>query len=252
MKLIMGLGNLNQPDDGDRGNTDMKLIVGLGNPELKYMTTRHNAGYWIVDKLATTYGAHYARSRDMFADVAKTNINGEAVLLAKPTTYMNLSGQAFQAITHWYKLELDQCIVVHDDVALPLGRLRYQKGGGAGGQHGIESIIRMMGGNKGFDRLKFGVGPDPGGDRRADYVLSSVPEADRELKDKMIALATESLHLWLREGATVASNKFNATDLRPAPPPPPPTTPTETPPETPPPAAGVDARRCPTPTSTRP
>ncbi len=199
----------------------MKLVVGLGNPELRYMMTRHNAGFWVVDKLATEYGANYNRSTSLHADVAKCGIQGESVVLAKPVTYMNLSGRAVQAILHWYKIPIDNCLVIHDDVALPLGKIRFQSGGSAGGQHGVESIIEMMGGNKSFDRLKFGVGPDPGGERRADYVLSAVPESDRDLREKIIKLAHDSVIVWLKESALNASNKFNGMDLRPQPPKPP-------------------------------
>lgn len=195
----------------------MKLIVGLGNPDAKYAMTRHNAGFWVVDKLATIYGATFAKSSNQHAETAKTSIQGVPVLLAKPSTYMNLSGRAVQAILHWYKMSVDDCLVIHDDVSLPLGRLRFQQGGGAGGQHGVESIIEMLGGNKSFHRLKYGVGPDPGGDRRADYVLSGVPESDREMRDKIIDIAGDGVVLWLREGMLNTANKFNGTDLRPKP-----------------------------------
>jgi peptidyl-tRNA hydrolase, PTH1 family len=195
----------------------MKLIVGLGNPEPKYMTTRHNAGFWVVEKIATKYGAGFNRQSNLNADVCKTSIEGLPAVLAKPLTYMNLSGRAVQSILHWYKIAVEDCIIVHDDVSLPLGKIRFQQGGGAGGQHGIESIIEMLGGNKGFDRLKFGVGPDPGGDRRADYVLSAVPDWDRDLRDQMISLAADGLLLWLCNGLKTASNKYNGMDLRPKP-----------------------------------
>jgi peptidyl-tRNA hydrolase, PTH1 family len=180
--------------------------------------TRHNAGFWIIDQIATKYGAAFNRSSSLNADLSKTTIDGESVVLAKPLTYMNLSGRAVQSILHWYKIPVENCIIVHDDVSLPLGKIRFQQGGGAGGQHGIESIIEMLGGNKGFDRLKFGVGPDPGGDRRADYVLSPVPQSDQELREQVIATAAEGLLLWLRSGLKIASNKYNGMDLRPKPP----------------------------------
>src|SRR6185369_7117687 len=135
----------------------MKIIVGLGNPELRYYSTRHNAGFRVVDLLATELGAHFKVANDLKADVAKVNYKTHTVLLAKPKTYMNLSGDAVQRILHWYKADLSALLVIHDDVSLPLGRLRLQKGGGAGGQHGVESIIECLGGRKEFDRLKVGV-----------------------------------------------------------------------------------------------
>jgi peptidyl-tRNA hydrolase, PTH1 family len=193
----------------------MKLIVGLGNPEPRYFTTRHNAGFWTVDRLAIAGGARFNQAKNLYAHVTKVNIHGEDVVLAQPDTYMNLSGQAVQAILHWYKIAPQDLLVVHDDVALPLGKIRYQSGGGAGGQHGVENIIQMLGGNKGFDRLKIGVGPDPGGDRRADYVLSPIPEADRELKEKVLSLVVESIDMWVTRGAIDTMNKYNKMDLRP-------------------------------------
>ncbi len=199
----------------------MKLVVGLGNPELRYMLTRHNAGFWVVDEIATKYGASYQRYKDLHSDIAKVQAESGALLLAKPQTYMNLSGRAVQAILHWYKLENEDLIVVHDDVALPLGKIRIQSGGGAGGQHGIENTIQMLGGAKNFDRIKIGVGPDPGGDRRADYVLSPIPHEDNELKEKVLQMAVQAISLWLKEGPKAAANRFNGMDLRPPPPPPP-------------------------------
>jgi PTH1 family peptidyl-tRNA hydrolase len=196
----------------------MKLIVGLGNPGLKYMFSRHNAGFWVVDKIATTCGAHYERAAKLFCDLAKINLGGQQVIIAKPDTYMNESGKAVQAILNWYKIDLAELMVVHDDVALPLGKLRFQNTRGAGGQHGIEDIIQMLGGTTQFDRLKFGVGPDPGGDRRADYLLSPLSEADRPLRDQMIELCARALNVYLDKGIQVAMNEFNNIDLRPPPP----------------------------------
>jgi PTH1 family peptidyl-tRNA hydrolase len=203
----------------------MKLIVGLGNPEPQYALTRHNAGFWVVDALATACGASFDLSKDLQARITKTPLAGHSVVLAKPVTYMNLSGRAVQAILHWYKIEPDDMLVVHDDVSLPLGKIRYQHGAGAGGQHGVENIIQMLGGNKAFNRLKFGVGPDPGGDRRANYVLQILPAADMQMRDKVISLCTESIELYLREGLQAAANKYNGLDLRPPPPAPPPQAP---------------------------
>jgi PTH1 family peptidyl-tRNA hydrolase len=199
----------------------MKLIVGLGNPEPKYMMTRHNAGFWVVDQIATTYGASYNRASNLQSDVSKTSIDGNAVVLAKPITYMNLSGRAVQSILHWYKISTEDCLIVHDDVSLPLGKIRLQEGGGAGGQHGIENIIDQLGGNKAFNRLKVGVGPDPGGDRRADYVLSAIPESESEMREKAITLAKDAVLQWLCSDLKTAANKFNGVDLRPKPEPPP-------------------------------
>ena len=191
----------------------MKLIVGLGNPGPQYLSTRHNAGYRIVDALGTISGAHYSSKRDLRCDLAKVQLSGQEVLLAKPTTYMNLSGESVVAILHWYKLPRKDMLVIHDDVSLPLGRIRLQKNGGAGGQHGVESIIECFGGAKDFDRLKFGVGPDPGGSDRANFVLSRIPESDRELLDRSASLAVDAVITWIREGIQHAMNQFNGVRL---------------------------------------
>ncbi len=192
----------------------MKLIVGLGNPGLEYRFTRHNAGFWVVDALATTSGAQYFRSAKLHCDTARLTLQGQDLLLIKPDTYMNLSGKAVAAALNWYKCQLCDLLVVHDDVSMPLGKLRYQKGGGAGGQHGIESIIEHLGEGKSFDRLKVGVGPDPGGQRRADYVLSPLSENEKQLAESIVGLAAKSLSCWAKDGTQACMNQFNGEDLR--------------------------------------
>ena len=188
----------------------MKAIVGLGNPGLEYQSTRHNAGFVVLDELVgTVAGASFSHKSRLLAQIASLTIAGEDVLLVKPSTYMNLSGQAVCRVIAWYKISLAQLLVVHDDVSLPLGKLRFQKNGGAGGQHGIESIMECLGGRSEFDRLKVGVGPDPGGDARANYVLSPVPAADRELFHRSVALATQALGFWVSQDTDKAMNQFN-------------------------------------------
>jgi PTH1 family peptidyl-tRNA hydrolase len=194
------------------------------------MMTRHNAGFWVTDRLATKYGAEKFRYEAKFeAYVLKAQIAGEGVWLAQPNTYMNLSGQTVVTLLNFYKIDPSDLLVIHDDVALPLGKLRVQSGGGAGGQHGIENIIQRLGGAKNFDRIKFGVGPDPGGARRADFVLSAFAPEQFDLKDKMIGIAADAAEMWVRSGWKEVANKFNGLDYQPPPPPPP--TPPATPPE---------------------
>lgn len=191
----------------------MKVIVGLGNPELKYHSTRHNAGFRVIDRLGIASGAHFSCKRDLSCDLAKIQIGGHEVLLVKPTTYMNLSGRSVAAVLHWYKVPRSELLVVHDDVSLPLGRIRLQKNGGAGGQHGVESIIECLGGAKEFNRLKFGVGPDPGGSERANYVLSSFPAGQLELLERSLELSADAVVAYLREGIVNAMNRFNGMQL---------------------------------------
>lgn len=199
----------------------MKVIAGLGNPGIEYFHTRHNAGFRVIDELATrlaraddtSFGAHFLHKKDLFADIAKVTFSDEDLLLVKPTTYMNLSGQAVAAILHWYKIDSARLLIVHDDVSLPLGKLRFQQGGGAGGQHGVESILEYCGSNQAFERLKIGVGPDPGGDKRADFVLTPIGSADCLLFKKVIETAALAVTAWLNVGIEKAMNKFNGLDL---------------------------------------
>jgi PTH1 family peptidyl-tRNA hydrolase len=200
----------------------MKVIVGLGNPGHEYELTRHNAGFRLLEEVARhntgstavglfgiTNGADWKIDKKLQAQINKTKLAGEDVVLTKPLTYMNLSGQAVLAVLNWFKVSAEDLLIVHDDVSLNLGRLRFQSGGGAGGQHGVESIIASLGGRKDFDRLKFGVGPDPGGDVRANYVLSRIPEVDRELFEKCLAVAREGLVSWVKNGMQRTMNTFN-------------------------------------------
>jgi len=174
----------------------------------------------VVDELAARSGAHFGNKRDLSCDLAKVELLGDQVVLVKPTTFMNLSGRAVQAVLRWFKVESEQMMIIHDDVSLPLGRIRLQAGGGAGGQHGIESVIQSLGGSTRFDRLKVGVGPDPGGDVRGDYVLSPFPQSDAELVEKVVAAAADAASSWLRSGIKEAMNGHNGINLAPAPPPP--------------------------------
>lgn len=186
----------------------LKLIVGLGNPEPRYDMTRHNAGFQLIDALATKSGASLANSKNMQAHIAKIKYLGQDVILAKPMTYMNLSGQAVAAIMNFYKIERQNLIVSHDEVALNLGIIRLAKGGGSAGNHGIESIIACLGYND-FNRLRIGIGPDPGGAVRAHYVLSVFPPDEQDHLNKVIDVCIQSIDEWMRNGILDAMNKFN-------------------------------------------
>lgn len=191
----------------------IKLVAGLGNPEPKYEMTRHNAGFMLADSVATKYGADFRVNNALQGAVAKAKADKHDLLILKPHTYMNLSGRSVQAVLHWFKIDPSDMLVAHDDVSLPLGIIRFQRGGGAGGQHGVESILGCIPGKQ-FDRLKIGVGPDPGGARRADYVLSSPPPEDLQLYADVIARAAQGVDEWIRNGVTTAMNKYNGMNLR--------------------------------------
>jgi peptidyl-tRNA hydrolase, PTH1 family len=193
----------------------LKAIIGLGNPGIKYEATRHNAGFEVLDHLSCVEfnSEQFKKNERLFSQIALIAKPNNQLLLAKPTTYMNDSGKSLLAIKNWYKLVLKDILVIHDDVSLPLGKIRLQKEGGAGGQHGIESIINSLGGNKGFNRLKIGVGPDPGGERRADYVLQKLKKEEKILLKEVIDLATEAIVIWLNAGIDQAMNQFNGLDI---------------------------------------
>jgi PTH1 family peptidyl-tRNA hydrolase len=191
----------------------MKILFGLGNPGAQYELTRHNVGFRLIDRLGTECNATFKVAKSLKAELAKISMYDDEIVLVKPITYMNSSGLAFLAVQQWYKQPLANCFVIHDDCSLELGCLRIQRNGGAGGQHGVESIIEVLGGNKAFDRLKFGVGPDPGGDRRADYVLSRFPEAQNEMLENSLQLASNAIKLWLEKGTQAAMNSFNGIHL---------------------------------------
>ncbi len=174
-----------------------KFIIGLGNPGSEYKETRHNIGFALLDSLAELFSSEGKLSNMKQPSKLKSSLvefPADNLILVYPQTYMNLSGQAVRAIADWYKVsDLKNLLIVHDDVALPLGQIKLIDGGGAGGQHGVESIFEHFGGSKNFRRLKFGVGPDPGGERRASYVLGKFREDELELLNETRQRAVEAL-----------------------------------------------------------
>ncbi|MDR3612285.1 MAG: aminoacyl-tRNA hydrolase [Candidatus Obscuribacterales bacterium] len=191
----------------------MKVIVGLGNPGSEYELTRHNAGFQVMRRLSTMTGGEWKIVKNLQAAVIKGRIGSHDVVLAMPQTFMNLSGHAAVAILQWFKLSHKDMLVIHDDVSINLGRLKFQQAGSAGGQHGIESIIKQLGGLKDFDRLKFGVGPDPGGASRANYVLGKVSQTDWWLYEKCINSAADAVGTYLDKGMLEAMNGVNGVNF---------------------------------------
>lgn len=182
----------------------MKLVLGLGNPGKEYSGTRHNIGFRVIEELLESMGLE-ARSKDKFeaemlivdVEAPSKKLESEQVIFAMPTTYMNLSGNAVQKIMNFYKIAKEDLLVIHDDVSIDTGKMRLAFNRGAGGQHGIEDIFEKLGGAKDFHRLKIGVGPDPGGDRRADYVLAKFPKTDHERMAKVVDEAKKLTKDWI-------------------------------------------------------
>jgi peptidyl-tRNA hydrolase, PTH1 family len=193
--------------------SDLTLIVGLGNPGPKYAGTRHNAGFLVVDELAARHGGAFTKERH--AVVARTG----KTLLVKPTTFMNLSGTAVQALMTRHGVRPEGLVVVHDDLDLPLGRIRLRSGGGAGGQRGVQDIIARIGGA--FARVRIGIGRPPADWGAERWVLSPFGDDEGPLVTKVVATAADAVDLLLQGGLERAMGAFNGVDLA-APPAPPP------------------------------
>jgi peptidyl-tRNA hydrolase, PTH1 family len=185
----------------------VKLIVGLGNPGAAYRRNRHNIGYQVVDTLAQRHGLALDRKQSE-AMVASGMIHGEKVLLAKPQTFMNNSGRAVRALVDFYKISLDDLIVVADDLDLPAGRLRLRPQGGSGGQNGMKSIIQHLGSQE-FARLRIGIGRPPGSMDPATYVLRDFSAEDEREMTMVRPEAADALETWLDEGIEAAMNRHN-------------------------------------------
>lgn len=184
------------------------LVVGLGNPGPKYEWTRHNMGFLVIDELAERESIPVQRLK--FKALTNTAvIGGKSVLLMKPTTYMNLSGEAVGQAARFYKIPPERVLVISDDVALPQGKLRVRRSGSAGGHNGLKNIIAHLGSDQ-FPRVKVGVGgkPHPDSDM-ADWVLSPFTGQDRKAMEEAIARAADAVTLLLDQGVDQAMAKFN-------------------------------------------
>ena len=176
-----------------------KLIVGLGNPGKEYTTTRHNVGFLVLDELARKIDARFSPNKKLRGDVSELNLNGEKIILLKPSTFMNLSGEAVQKVVDKYKIELSDVWVVHDDVDLDFGVLRIRKDGSAGGHNGLKSIIKMLGSEE-FVRIRIGVGATPERMALEDWVLSKFGKDEIEELDKIKTSVVDKILKALRDG----------------------------------------------------
>ena len=184
------------------------LIVGLGNPGAEYATTRHNAGYSLVAKLAERWKVDWRNERKFKARVARAEREGCRVLLCQPRTFMNASGEAVKAVVNFYHLPLENLLVVVDDADLPLGEVRLRAGGSSGGHHGLESIEEHLG-TQAFARLRLGIGRKDGAREITDYVLDRFAAAEAVLMEKVLGQAADQAECWLADGIEMAMNRFN-------------------------------------------
>ncbi len=182
-------------------------MIGLGNPGVKYSETRHNLGFWVADLLSRRHRGRWSQPSGRYL-VSRVNIAGSAVLLVEPQTYMNLSGQAVDELSRENSLAPSDLLVICDDLALPLGRLRLRQKGSDGGHNGLLSITESLGTPR-FPRLRLGVGPMPEQADQSDFVLTGFGARDRRIAGQMVARAADCVEFYLEAGADAAMGRFN-------------------------------------------
>jgi len=186
----------------------MKAVFGLGNPGDRYENTRHNVGFLTVDALAALVGVTLTKKK-FSAKIGEIHISGERVFVAKPQTYMNISGQSVAQAARFFRLDSSDIIVVYDDMDLDFGKLRIRPEGGAGGHRGVKSIIDQLGAAD-FTRVRIGIGrPDRSGRDAVDHVLGSFSKNERENLDEIIGRAVDALRTIIASGINVAMNQYN-------------------------------------------
>ncbi|NOK05413.1 MULTISPECIES: aminoacyl-tRNA hydrolase [Myxococcus] len=188
----------------------MKLIVGLGNPGREYERHRHNIGFMVVEALLSRARAELNQEK-FAAKVGQGTLAGERVLFVEPQTFMNLSGRSVAEAARFFKVPVADVLVIHDELDLPLGRLQLKAGGGSGGHNGLKSIVSSLG-DEGFIRLRFGIGKPEGPNARervSGYVLSNFDDGERREMETLIDRAMDMTEIWIREGLSVAMNRFN-------------------------------------------
>ncbi len=187
-------------------NKDIKLVVGLGNPGKHYANTRHNLGFMVVDELAKHYKLSFCQKNKL---AVETRL--ELIYIIKPLTFMNSSGKAVNVYVKEQKLHPENILVIHDDLDMPLGRLRFKKGGRSGGQRGVESIINYIGSD--FLHLKLGIGHPSENLLVIDWVLSPFKNTEEEVAKKVVTGAAKAIKLLLAKNLAAAMNRFNGIDF---------------------------------------
>ncbi|RCK74149.1 MAG: Peptidyl-tRNA hydrolase [Anaerolineae bacterium] len=183
------------------------LIIGLGNPGKEYAQSRHNVGFMVLDRLAERYGVAFTRYEQK-AFVVKVASEQGSLIFAKPQTYMNLSGQSVSALVRFYKVPLEQLLIVYDDIDLPFGTLRMRPGGSSGGHKGMQSIIDRLG-TQDIPRLRIGVGRPRGSKAAANYVLDEFNGREKLDLPYILDRATQAVQDWIRFGLAEAMNRHN-------------------------------------------
>ncbi len=189
--------------------TEWTLIVGLGNPGREHQGNRHNVGFHCLDRLAEKYGLSFAK-KQYKAEVVQGQIAGRKVILAKPQTYVNLSGEAVGALARFYKIDPPRIMVIYDDLDLPQGATRLRPDGGSGGHNGVKSIIQHLN-SQAFPRLRVGIGRPPGQMEPKDYVLEDFGADEQAVMSEVYDRVVNAVETFLAEGIKVAMNQFNIT-----------------------------------------
>lgn len=185
----------------------MKLIVGLGNPGKKYENTRHNIGFRVIDSCSKKWNIAVEKVK-FDALIGEGRVNNERIILAKPLTYMNLSGESVRQIMQYYKLNTEDLLVVYDDIDVAVGKLRIRQKGSAGTHNGMRSIIYELK-DDGFPRFRMGVSKPQGQQDLASYVLCAFPEADRKTISDVVDLCVDALEAAITDGIDISMNRFN-------------------------------------------
>ena len=185
----------------------MYLVVGLGNPGRRYATSRHNIGFKVVDELARRLDASPWRE-EFLSLAARARVDGRRVLLLKPQTYMNRSGEAVAEAVSYFKLDAESVIVVHDDIDLPLGKIKLKAGGGSAGHKGVESIASHLG-TDAFIRIRTGIGRPAAGRDVVDHVLSRFDREEEAVAGRLVVLAAEAVEAVLQRGLAEAANVYS-------------------------------------------
>lgn len=185
----------------------MKLIVGLGNPGLRYKKTRHNIGFMFVDEIAKATNTKFTLNKSLKSEIAELMINSEKIILLKPQTFMNLSGEALRAVINFYKIDLADVLVIYDDLDLPMGKIRIREKGSAGGQKGMKNIIELLKTNE-IKRLRIGIMNNTSIDA-VSYVLGKFTKSEKALINIALESAPIALESFVRDEFSDFMNKFN-------------------------------------------
>lgn len=188
----------------------IKLIVGLANPGSEYASTRHNVGAWFIEQLAQRYNQSLKNETKFFGYTARINVNNQDIRLLIPTTYMNLSGKAVQAMATFYQIKPEEILVAHDELDLNPGNAKFKLGGGHGGHNGLKDIINKLGNNPNFYRLRIGIGHPGDKSKVVGFVLNKPSKSEQNLIDQAIDESVRCTEVLVNQGIEAAMNRLHA------------------------------------------